>query len=73
MVPAPLAQSDLAAGHCVDLAPGRHLDVPLHWQHWRLESTLPGALTAAVRAVAAETLRQEGPLFPPQTLAGCPS
>lgn len=57
LVPEQIADADLAAGHCVDLAPGRHLDVPLYWQHWRLESAALTALTAAVRAVAAETLR----------------
>ncbi|WDZ86811.1 LysR family transcriptional regulator ArgP [Micromonospora cathayae] len=57
LVPEELAHPELAAGRCVDIAPGRHLDVPLHWQHWRLESTLLGALTTAVRAAAAEALR----------------
>ncbi|MGN9774325.1 LysR family transcriptional regulator ArgP [Micromonospora sp. H33] len=57
LVPEQIADADLAAGHCVDLAPGRHLDVPLYWQHWRLESAALTALTAAVRGVAAETLR----------------
>ncbi|WP_416901134.1 LysR family transcriptional regulator ArgP [Micromonospora echinospora] len=57
LVPEQLARDDLAAGHCVDLAPGRHLDVPLYWQHWRLEATVLGALTTAVHAVAAESLR----------------
>lgn len=57
MVPEQIARPDLAAGRCVELAPGRHLDVPLHWQHWKLESTVLGAVTAAVRAVAATALR----------------
>ncbi|MFC4020621.1 LysR family transcriptional regulator ArgP [Micromonospora sp. GCM10011542] len=57
LVPEQIAAADLAAGRCVDLAPGRHLDVPLYWQHWRLESDVLNALTATVRAVAAETLR----------------
>ncbi|MER7457116.1 LysR family transcriptional regulator ArgP [Micromonospora sp. NPDC126480] len=57
LVPEQIAGADLAAGHCVDLAPGRYLDVPLYWQHWRLESTVLTALTDAVRAVAAEALR----------------
>ncbi|SBT51835.1 LysR family transcriptional regulator ArgP [Micromonospora auratinigra] len=56
LIPEPLAGPDLAAGVCVDLDPTRHVDVPLYWQHWRLESTVLDALTAAVRAVAAETL-----------------
>ncbi|GIJ19561.1 LysR family transcriptional regulator ArgP [Micromonospora lutea] len=52
-----IADADVAAGRCVDIAPGRVLDVPLYWQHWRLESQVLTALTAAVCAVAAETLR----------------
>ncbi|WP_216592679.1 LysR family transcriptional regulator ArgP [Verrucosispora sioxanthis] len=52
-----LADADVAAGRCVDIAPGRVLDVPLYWQHWRLDSQVLTALTAAVCAVAAETLR----------------
>jgi LysR family transcriptional regulator, chromosome initiation inhibitor len=42
----------------VDVAPGRHLDVPLHWQYWRLESPVLAALTAAVRTAAASALRR---------------
>ncbi|MGN9807938.1 LysR family transcriptional regulator ArgP [Micromonospora sp. BQ11] len=57
VVPEQLAAADLADGTCVDLAPGRYVDVPLYWQHWRLDSTVLGALTAAVRAEAAVTLR----------------
>ncbi|MFI6264499.1 LysR family transcriptional regulator ArgP [Micromonospora sp. NPDC051006] len=57
LVPEQIADDDLAAGHCVDIAPGRQVDVPLYWQHWRLESEVLTAVTAAVREVAAETLR----------------
>ncbi|MDG4807863.1 LysR family transcriptional regulator ArgP [Micromonospora sp. WMMD1120] len=57
MVPEQIAEADLATGRCVDLAPGRHLDVPLYWQHWRLASNVLTALTAAVRAVTTERLR----------------
>ncbi|MCI4064241.1 LysR family transcriptional regulator ArgP [Micromonospora sp. R77] len=56
LIPEPLARADFAAGVCVDLDPTRHVDVPLYWQHWRLESTVLDALTTAVRAIAAETL-----------------
>jgi len=48
----------LADGRLVDLAPGHHLDVPLYWQCWRLESSVLSALTAAVRTAAAGALRQ---------------
>ncbi|MFC0028962.1 LysR family transcriptional regulator ArgP [Micromonospora chaiyaphumensis] len=56
LIPEQLAGPDLAAGTCVDLDPTRHVDVPLYWQHWRLDSTVLAALTAAVHATAAETL-----------------
>ena len=35
----------------------RHVDVPLYWQHWRLESTILHELTEAVLAHAATSLR----------------
>jgi LysR family transcriptional regulator, chromosome initiation inhibitor len=57
LVPEQIARDDIRAGRFVDLAPGRHLDVPLHWQYWRLQSAALTALTEAVKAVAAETLR----------------
>jgi LysR family transcriptional regulator (chromosome initiation inhibitor) len=57
MMPEQTAREDIAAGRGVDLAPGRHLDVPLYWQCWRMESTVLTALTTAVKAVAAEALR----------------
>jgi LysR family transcriptional regulator (chromosome initiation inhibitor) len=57
MMPEQTAREDIAAGRGVDLAPGRHLDVPLFWQCWRLESPALTALTNAVRAVAARELR----------------
>jgi LysR family transcriptional regulator (chromosome initiation inhibitor) len=54
LMPEQTARDDLAAGRCVDLTHGRrHLDVPLHWQRWRIDSTALDALTAAVRAAAA--------------------
>ncbi|PRY35665.1 LysR family transcriptional regulator ArgP [Umezawaea tangerina] len=58
LVPEGIALPDLADGRLVDLAPGRHLDVPLYWQCWRLESTVLSSLTAAVRKAAAGALRQ---------------
>lgn len=57
MVPEQIAAGYLAAGGCVDIGGGRHLDVPLYWQHWRLESEVLRALTDAVRAAAAAELR----------------
>ena len=45
---APLLQS----GALVELVPGVVLDVPLYWQHWRLEAELLNALTRCVRLAA---------------------
>jgi LysR family transcriptional regulator, chromosome initiation inhibitor len=56
LMPEHLALGELAAGR-VRRLPGRHLDVPLYWQHWRLESAALAALTSAVRAAAASALR----------------
>jgi LysR family transcriptional regulator (chromosome initiation inhibitor) len=57
LVPEQLARADLASGACVDLDHDRTIDVPLYWQHWRLDSAMLAALTDAVHASAAEALR----------------
>ncbi|MCO8272304.1 LysR family transcriptional regulator ArgP [Actinoplanes sp. TRM 88003] len=57
MVPDWIARADIAAGRYVDLHPGRHLDVPLYWQYWRIGSEVLDELTAAVKAAAAPYLR----------------
>lgn len=57
LVPEDVARSDIAAGRLVELSAGQHLDVPLYWQYWRLESAALSAVTAAVRAAAATALR----------------
>ncbi|WP_449657942.1 LysR family transcriptional regulator ArgP [Amycolatopsis eburnea] len=41
----------------VDLAPDRPLDVPLHWQQWKLDSPALAAVAAAVAQGAKESLR----------------
>lgn len=56
MLPAEHATGPVRAGELVDLAPGRHLDVPLHWQQWNLRSTLIDTVAAEVRAEAARAL-----------------
>ncbi|NUT20974.1 MAG: LysR family transcriptional regulator ArgP [Hamadaea sp.] len=56
LMPEHLATAELAAGQVIRLS-GRHLDVPLYWQHWRLESAALAALTAAVRDAARASLR----------------
>jgi LysR family transcriptional regulator (chromosome initiation inhibitor) len=51
------ARPHLEAGRLVEIRPGRHLDVPLYWQRWRIASTALETLTAAVRTAAAQALR----------------
>lgn len=48
MLPDAAAADDLASGALVELVPGRVLDVPLFWQHWRIASPPLERLTAAV-------------------------
>lgn len=47
-----------AAGRLVRLRPDRPVDVPLHWQRWRLDSLLLGRFTEAVRRAATAHLRR---------------
>jgi LysR family transcriptional regulator (chromosome initiation inhibitor) len=56
MAPARLARPAIDGGELLELAPGRGLDVPLYWQHWRLDSPALAALTQAVRTTAAGAL-----------------
>jgi LysR family transcriptional regulator (chromosome initiation inhibitor) len=58
MLPEPQARADLAAGVLTRLSPDV-IDIPLHWQRWRLDSPRLAALTASVRAAAARYLRQD--------------
>jgi LysR family transcriptional regulator (chromosome initiation inhibitor) len=48
MIPEVQVRNDLERGRLVEIVPGRHTDVPLYWQHWRLESPLMVDLTAAI-------------------------
>jgi LysR family transcriptional regulator, chromosome initiation inhibitor len=57
MNPEALVAPLLASGELVELAPGQVLDVPLYWQHWRLEAGVLRALTDAVVAAARTGLR----------------
>jgi LysR family transcriptional regulator (chromosome initiation inhibitor) len=58
LVPEPQLLPDLADGTLVRL-PGRdHVDVPLFWQRWRLDSPALGRLTDAVHAAARTHLRR---------------
>jgi LysR family transcriptional regulator, chromosome initiation inhibitor len=60
MVPSLQAVSDFVCGRLVQLSCDV-IDVPLHWQHWRLDSPRLVQLTAAVRGVARRHLRQQRP------------
>lgn len=51
MYPEQLAAPALADGSFVRIA-DVHLDVPLYWQCWKLDSTVVAAITEAVRAAA---------------------
>ncbi|MGH3207933.1 MAG: LysR family transcriptional regulator ArgP [Trebonia sp.] len=55
MLPEPQARVDLAEGALVRLS-ADVIDIPLHWQRWRLDSPKLTALTGAVRAAAARYL-----------------
>lgn len=57
MLPDPQLQPDLDAGRLVTLGSRAHLDVPLHWQRWRLDSPTLDRLDDAVRRAAAAHLR----------------
>ena len=56
MQPAMLVAPLLAAGDLVEIAPGRDLRVPLHWQSWRLDAPVLRDLGDAVRAAARAAL-----------------
>jgi LysR family transcriptional regulator (chromosome initiation inhibitor) len=58
MAPEQLAAAALEDGEVVELAPGRHLDVPLHWQRWSLESPALDAVTRAVMDASGTALRR---------------
>jgi LysR family transcriptional regulator (chromosome initiation inhibitor) len=42
-----------AAGTVVDIDPGHHIDVILHWQQWTLHTPALDAIAAAIRSAAA--------------------
>jgi LysR family transcriptional regulator (chromosome initiation inhibitor) len=58
LLPASHAEPHFAAGTLVDIAPGRHIDVPLFWQQWKLDSPALAAAASAILATAATTLVQ---------------
>jgi LysR family transcriptional regulator, chromosome initiation inhibitor len=50
LLPRAQLDPDLASGALVLLSRREHVDVPLHWQRWRLRSPTLDRLTAAVRS-----------------------
>jgi LysR family transcriptional regulator (chromosome initiation inhibitor) len=58
LIPVPHARPAFAAGTLVNLAPTRHMDVPLFWQQWKLDSPALAATAAAVVRTAAISLVQ---------------
>lgn len=47
----------VGSGDLIELLPGRHLDVPLYWQTWRVAPAALAELTDIVVATAAASLR----------------
>jgi LysR family transcriptional regulator, chromosome initiation inhibitor len=58
MLPDPQLQPLRRTGHLVTLGARTHVDVHLHWQHWRLDSPRLATLTDDVRRAARVRLRQ---------------
>lgn len=56
MVPQTEAVPYLASGELLALSDEHPVDVPLYWQHWRVDSPMLAALTDAVRAEAGKHL-----------------
>ena len=43
-------------GRLVEIDPGQHVDVVLHWQQWTLQTPALETVAAAIRAAAAHHL-----------------
>jgi LysR family transcriptional regulator (chromosome initiation inhibitor) len=56
MNPMPLGKEHLAAGRLMELVPGHHLDVPLHWENARLGARLLDVLTRELALEARRSL-----------------
>ncbi|MEV7739821.1 LysR family transcriptional regulator ArgP [Streptomyces sp. NPDC088921] len=57
MVPEIQAGPLLREGRLVSLVPDQPVEVPLHWQQWKLDSPALAAVAEAVMVAASETLR----------------
>jgi LysR family transcriptional regulator, chromosome initiation inhibitor len=60
LVPELQVRGELARGALVELVPGRSIDVPLYWHHWRNGGELLAGLTEQLRRAAAGALVQQG-------------
>ncbi|MEV0332427.1 LysR family transcriptional regulator ArgP [Nocardia sp. NPDC050717] len=58
MLPDLQTEKDRAAGTLVNLDGYAHIDVPLYWQQWKLDSPALGAVASAIAAAAAAALIQ---------------
>jgi LysR family transcriptional regulator (chromosome initiation inhibitor) len=58
LIPVSHALPHFAAGTLVNLAPDQHMDVPLFWQQWKLDSPALAAAAAAIVSTATATLIQ---------------
>lgn len=56
MCPAQTIAASLAAGDLVEVLPGRHLDIDLYWQSWRLSIGLLDEFTTVLKKRAAQYL-----------------
>ena len=56
MLPKEQYQERVRAGLLVDFDPGRHVDVTLYWQQWRLQTPALEATARAIREAAADHL-----------------
>ncbi|GAB3562789.1 LysR family transcriptional regulator ArgP [Amycolatopsis endophytica] len=56
LVPEPQARPLLESGALVELDPGRHWDVPLYWQQWKLDVRALSLVADTITSAAAEAL-----------------
>ncbi len=49
--------SDIESGQLIEIAPDLHVEIPLYWQRWTLDSPLLENLTKAIKEVAAREMR----------------
>ncbi|MBF7730414.1 LysR family transcriptional regulator ArgP [Pseudomonas sp. N040] len=56
LMPALQVREQLARGELLELLPGRHVDVPLYWHHWRQGGALLDTLTRHLRQATADRL-----------------